>query len=399
MLKHTICRLLLGKKTHQNLFAESIALGIIVLGIIFMVMPVNAALNCNLQPTCGELGYSLSVEDYCPSDRIIFCPFDMAYKKCLEKSCDALGFTADDKSEWCEDIIECPTDENYTLCASKIFEGCEIGDVYYSDGSCGPMSKYNSSKTAVGVVFYVTNGGKHGKVVNLNDLSVSTSCIFNASEPFSNYFNILPWGLFGTDIAGATNYPSASTLLSKFKANDSGLYNGKSNTQFIANATTAWNNCTNGNNKPGTTSYTKSCTPITAKAALAFYPLKVSSNNAKVGAGQWYIPAIGELAQLYGLDISAMKAGNGTSGATGETKVIVQKTLSALAQKGVNADVFKTIKPSTTFIDGVGWTSDGRYWSSTEAHDSAAWSLSMANGERDTSAKGIDNYIRLIHEY
>ena len=43
---------------------------------------------------------------------------------------------------------------------------CQIGSVYYSDGSCSPSSEYDSSKKALGVVAYVTPDGEHGQVMS-----------------------------------------------------------------------------------------------------------------------------------------------------------------------------------------------------------------------------------------
>ena len=43
---------------------------------------------------------------------------------------------------------------------------CQIGSVYYSDGSCSTSSEYDSSKKALGVVAYVTPDGEHGQVMS-----------------------------------------------------------------------------------------------------------------------------------------------------------------------------------------------------------------------------------------
>ena len=77
-----------------------------------------AALNCTTQPTCEQLGYSKSVDSNC--DDYILCPFDTSYKKCItgKVDCAELGFTQDDKSEWCNKIVTCQTDSSYTLCAA-----------------------------------------------------------------------------------------------------------------------------------------------------------------------------------------------------------------------------------------------------------------------------------------
>ncbi len=82
-----------------------------------------AALNCTTQPTCEQLGYSKSIDANC--DDYILCPFDTSYKKCItgKVDCAELGFTQDDKSEWCNKIVTCQTDSSYTLCAAT--ENCD----------------------------------------------------------------------------------------------------------------------------------------------------------------------------------------------------------------------------------------------------------------------------------
>ena len=74
------------------------------------------ALNCERQPTCEELGYSTQNNPNCLDDGYLICPFDSNYKKCVNFSCESLGFTLSDKSGWCADIATCKGDKSYTLC-------------------------------------------------------------------------------------------------------------------------------------------------------------------------------------------------------------------------------------------------------------------------------------------
>lgn len=98
-----------------------------VLGLI-LAHPAYANLDCVEQPTCSELGYSNT--ESCITGGFIVCPFDPTYKKCVPErpDCEALGFTDTNKSTWCEgeNLIKCPTDTSYTLCAWHSFEeGCD----------------------------------------------------------------------------------------------------------------------------------------------------------------------------------------------------------------------------------------------------------------------------------
>ena len=95
-----------------------------VYGILTLLFanPAYAVLDCKQQPTCESLGYSKTVAANCPVDGTIACPFDPSYKKCVvtetqSYNCRDFGFTLVNKSGWCNNILTCPSDEKYTLCA------------------------------------------------------------------------------------------------------------------------------------------------------------------------------------------------------------------------------------------------------------------------------------------
>ena len=48
---------------------------------------------------------------------------------------------------------------------------CQIGYIYYSDNTCVAADNHNKDKTVLGIVVYVTDGGKHGQIVSINYLS------------------------------------------------------------------------------------------------------------------------------------------------------------------------------------------------------------------------------------
>lgn len=101
--------------------------------------PALADTNCTAQPSCENLGYSQLIRSDCPEENILYCPFDLSYKKCIAPSCENLGFTQDDKSTWCDKIIKCKYDESYSLCLTT--NVCPSGyDTQISDVSlCGNM--------------------------------------------------------------------------------------------------------------------------------------------------------------------------------------------------------------------------------------------------------------------
>lgn len=96
-----------------------------VLGLI-LAHPAYAAVDCSsgAKPSCNALGYT---ETTCSSGSYVACPYDKTKKKCIPvaPTCEDLGFTVNDKSAWCTNIVECPTDTSYTLCAAAFAEDCE----------------------------------------------------------------------------------------------------------------------------------------------------------------------------------------------------------------------------------------------------------------------------------
>lgn len=84
---------------------------------------------------------------------------------------------------------------------------------------------------------------------------------------------------------------------------------------------------------------------LAATAANQFY---VGDKNGEFGQGNWYLPSIGELMNVYGTDTSAMTGGYGTSGMTGANKTIINNTLTTLANSGAEA---------ATLTNGYYWSS------------------------------------------
>ena len=104
---------------------------------------------------------------------------------------------------------------------------------------------------------------------------------------------------------------------------------------------------------------------LAATAANQFYAPGTSKNDANFGQGTWYLPAIGELMEMYGINANEMLPESGTSGANGENKTIINDALSILKNKGVNTA-----------------TLGGYYWSSSEHSHSYSWAFYAGNGER-----------------
>ena len=75
--------------------------------------------------------------------------------------CGALGYTK--TASQCPDgYLKCPYGET-VFCPTVTT--CNIGDIYYTDKTCSSAADYNSAKTVLGIVVYVTDGGKHGQIM------------------------------------------------------------------------------------------------------------------------------------------------------------------------------------------------------------------------------------------
>ena len=336
--------------------------------MFFMVMMfsnVSQAMNCQNLPDCESLGYSKSEDSNCVEDGYMYCPFDQDYKVCVQYNCAALGFTTSDKTSWCDEIVTCKDDASYTLCNHLKPEpvSCEVGDVYYADGSCGDVSKYteDSGKTPVGVVYYISDGGAHGKVINLHDLGKASSYAEFDQTKRKNF----QWGAYNKGISGVTNWECSGsdnylTVAATGEHSNPFWSAGKSYTETIAKA--------QSNNLE-----------YAAPATLAFYPPGVNQNDLLVGQGKWYLPTLGELMDLYGYDYNNVTKCQSTDGANGNTKQKVNATLQALKDKSAgNAETL----------------TEDYYWSSSESTSYYSWYLYMSNGDRNYNHKIRYYYVR-----
>ncbi|MBQ8436128.1 MAG: hypothetical protein IJX20_00605 [Alphaproteobacteria bacterium] len=208
--------------------------------------------ECTPAPDCASIGYT---ETSC-NGGFVRCPFDTSKLFCIP--CDSsfkydcsgdnmtggVGDTCGGKYASCE--CSRGGEFNNGTCPRS----CTVGMIYYSDKSCS--STYDSSKTAIGVV------------IKDNELIIS-----------QKKSSTMYWSNAYTDTS-LTNYTSSTDAKTDF--------NGKSNTAVI----------------------------------VAAHPSETTSNNAAIycntystagtSAGDWYLPAAGELySYVYG-NYSAINA-------------------------------------------------------------------------------------------
>ena len=305
--------------------------------VLFLMMILFSnqavALNCEKQPTCEELNYSKDDDPQCAEDGYILCPFDFSYKKCAQPNCSKMGYTNTDKTAWCKNIAVCPNNPNYTLCIKAT---CEIGDVFYADGSCGLAEDFNPhlGKTPVGIVFYTTDNGYHGKVVNLHDLTTDENLNFNPKQPYNEANHEFPWGLYGTDISEIKNY-SKESYITQYLQNGADSALGQKDTQIAAAFSSPTDSRCKTEFQLNTKNYNMFCQATAAKAALLFYPPHTTPSDSYVGQGKWYLPTLGELFEMYGYDVQSDKLSF-----NGVIKDKVNVTLSLLKEKGINVTIY-----------------------------------------------------------
>ena len=369
--------------------------------LLFLLIPFVAKADsiCVEDNTtkCRELGYT---ESSCPNGGVA-CQYDTSLWYCANWSCaDGRLYSAENKpADKCGNCVATAYknmtcyDCHEARCTSTT---CAVGDVFYSDGTCCPVENFDCRKTPVGVVYALsaTKGGlpyttaqaetpgfkaEHGRVISLRNLtSNSSTYAFDPENPYNNSYSYLSFGLYSTDVSGVTNYDTKDKMLNAFKNADTQLYSGKENTAKFAAATAKYSECKSGTYAVGTAEYNQYCAPTTTKATLDFYPPEVSKTDAIAGAGNWYLPAYGELALLYGINIDNVTSGTATSGATGTTKAKINNTLTILANKGVNAKVL----------------TNNYYWASNETNVSYAWKLLMTNGTRTYDRRNLECLVR-----
>ena len=75
--------------------------------------------------------------------------------------CGALGYTK--TTDQCPDgYLKCPYGDT-VFCPNVPI--CSIGDIFYTDNTCVTVANHNSSKTVLGIVVHITDGGKHGQIM------------------------------------------------------------------------------------------------------------------------------------------------------------------------------------------------------------------------------------------
>ena len=169
--------------------------------------------ECVEAPSCTDLGYTRT-EDECPTGSVK-CPWNtgLVYCECGEDykyACDGDNEKAGDSQ--CNGLYAaCSCADGYKWenggCVIQP-EACEIGSIYYTDGTCLSAKNHDSSKTVLGIVVYVTDGGQHGQIMAPWWLDKNGN---RSSSPVS-----MAWGPYGTDVLELPNITSTTQVEADF---------------------------------------------------------------------------------------------------------------------------------------------------------------------------------------
>ena len=256
-----------------------------------------------------------------------------------------------------------------------------IGKVLYDDKTWDVAGRYYSGngKKPVGIIATINERDKLVTIVSLKNLTFSTtdsSGNFDADNPYSGKYEESTWAPYDkreVNVTAVPNYSSdqLKSMLRQCTAGEaeigcplasisvSTVFDGKSNTQKIVTQL----------GEKGLAAY----------AATQFY---VGDKNGTFGQGTWYLPAIGELIEMYGVDYSKITSSIGTSGVLDVYWKRINTALEALKAKGVEAEA----------------TNNRGYWSSSEEGDNDAWVLWISglfsDGNRNPTNKDYGEGVR-----
>ena len=130
-------------------------------------------------------------------------------QECVDApSCTDLGYTQTE-ADCPNGSVKCPWNTSLVFCGTIAEQKCAIGDIYYTDNTCLPAYKHDSSKTVLGVVVYVTDGGKHGQIM-------APWWVDGNGLPSSFVYTKLAWGGYGTDISTLPNYTNIDSVVTDY---------------------------------------------------------------------------------------------------------------------------------------------------------------------------------------
>ena len=260
------------------------------------LLSFNVQAECTPTPDCASIGYT---ETSCEGDSLK-CPFDITKMMCMpcdssfRYDCSGENITGGTGSACGGKYVACECEGGLPFNNGICPQSCMVGMIYYSDRTCS--TELDNSKTPIGVV------------VKDNELVISQ--IRSTG---------MQWSSSLTNVSGITETTDSAVAKQDF--------NGKANTLAIVETFTS--------------------DTVDNNAAINCNSYLTDGTNA----GDWYLPAAGELySYVYG-------------GGTNYNKI-------------------------NTTMTTLGWTfGSRRFWSSSECTSENAWNVSSDNGNMGNGNK------------
>lgn len=351
-------------------------------------------------------------------------------------TCEQGGYlTAADSTKVCtsvkygeQDCFSC------TACPTTSAD-CKIGDIFYSDGKCSAEYASCMKSSPVGVVYMLTDeeGGKtpstkatsqHGRIISLHDLSTT----YGGTTP--------TWG-FHMDLINALDASMKENGNRKdknYKAFQlSEAFNGSEMTKTLKDKESRRNYCCETESKPspysgisaGTSCSSGSSEECATRCSAPNRPYKANSSNdgsrekyaeqcisqpirkateysVNSFKGNWYLPAIGEMAYLIGIPqdtrLRCYFVDNGSTFTTYPYPTIAGSYTESPINK-VNQTLKKLGDAGLTINSQEVSMMSGDYWSSTPApcdHDVEPGKGSPINQDVNTFAITVNKDMPLF---
>ena len=275
-------------------------IGVVVIGLV----PFNVYAECTPAPDCASIGYT---ETSCEGDSLK-CPFDITKLYCIpcdssfRYDCSGENITGGTGSACGGKYVSCECEGGLPFNNGICPQNCTVGMIYYSDRTCS--TELDNSKTPIGVV------------VKDNELVISQ--IRSTSMKWSSSY---------TNVSGITETTDSAVAKQDF--------NGKANTLAIVETFTS-----------GT---------VDNNAAINCNSYSTDGTNA----GDWYLPAAGEIYSY----------------------------------------VYENYSKINATMTKLSWTFGSRYfWSSSEYSSYGAWGVYSNMGLMSSSDKNVTNSVSCFLE-
>ena len=330
---------------------------IVVYSTVLLLLSVSlvVALECDTVPTCEYQGFTMSVSDCvgkntlrCPrepdNDNAVYCGGNCQTKLAFDPLWDGRSNTTKMLA------VNNGAGSGFSGgSGSGSGSGSDYGSGSGSEGSgSGSGSDYGSGSSS-------NNGG----LTPVNQNCIYSDCLADDQEcNGSGLYECYGMGSYdqlcqalGQEGSGCTATQVCTRFPSFCKNQGYAIWN------YVCSET---DNCAPTN------------IPYAATAARNYFA--ISEYDSIFGRRKWYLPALGELAEAYGINYSDVTQATGKTGATGVNKTKINTALTAIG-------------PSDATV------LSGSLWSSTEKY-SNAWYINMNDGRRASAAKSTKMAVR-----